>query len=148
MIHPSPTTPIPAHIARGTLLETLSATATKPAFVVLGFANTSYKIHLEPRGEIATPAGKRIEGVIHAQAKRIDRVNSGGRYVEPVFGRPRRVQGSVLAVDEHRNTLTVAAGVPVVVTPTDPRQSAADFARGDFVSFDVLRGATFTPRPA
>ena len=86
--------------------------------------------------------GKRLICTIRAKARRIDVVQTGGRYVEPVYGRPRRVQGAVLAIDEGANTITIGAGVPIVVKPTDARQKAADFALGDFVTFGVLPGAT------
>lgn len=69
-------------------------------------------------------------------------MQSGGRYLEPVYGRPRRVQGSVIAIDA--NSIVVNAGVPVLVEPTDPRQNPGSFAVGQFVSFDALDGATFT----
>ncbi len=59
-----------------------------------------------------------------------------------MYGRPRRVQGSVIAIDG--NSIVVNAGVPVHVEPTDPRQTAASFEVGQFVSFDALDGATFT----
>ena len=143
MLHPAPTTKLAPHLARGTVVEHIAATATKPAFVVLGFANTSYKMHLEPTGEVATPVGKTVIGTIRAEAKRVDVVTSGGRFVEPVFGRPRQVQGAVLGNDG--GVITVHAGVPIVCTLSDPRQKAEDFAVGDFVGFAVSRGATFTP---
>lgn len=145
MLHPAPISELPKHVARGKLAERIAATATKPEFVVLTFANTSYRLHLEPKGAIDVDLGKRVEGVIRAEARRVDKVGSGGRYVEPVFGRPRRVQGSVVATDASANTVTVNAGVPIVCTLTDGRQRADDFELADFVSFDVLRGATFTP---
>lgn len=73
----------------------------------------------------------------------MDRVDTGGRYVEPVYGPPRRVQGSVVAVTaEH---VVIHAGFPIHCRPTDPRQSPEQFKPGDFLSFDVLPGATFTP---
>jgi len=144
MLHPAPVTQLPAHVARGKLLEQVDATATTPAYVVLTFPNTSYRLRLHPEGGVRAELGKRIEGVIHADARRVDKVGSGGRYVEPVFGRPRRVQGSVVAKDEKANTITVHAGVPIVCRLTDARQRADQFEVGDFVSFDVLRGATFT----
>jgi len=72
-------------------------------------------------------------------------VGTGGRYVEPVYGRPRRVQGSVIAIDQANNAVVVDATIPIHCTPTDPRQKATDFQPGQFVSFDVLEGATFTP---
>ncbi|HZW09240.1 MAG TPA: hypothetical protein VFF69_04990 [Phycisphaerales bacterium] len=143
MIHPAPTTKIDPRLARGTFLGAVAATATKPASVKLAFPNTRYEMHLLPESGVATEPGKRIIGTIHAQARRIDRVETGGRYVEPVFGRPRRVQGRVVAVETESNEVVVHAGVPIHCRPTDPRQKATDFAEGDFVSFDVLEGATF-----
>jgi hypothetical protein len=121
------------------------ATATRPAHIILTILDTSYQLHLLPSGEIRTPVGKRIVGTIRAQARRVDKVSTGGRYVEPVIGRPRRVQGSVVEGDAPARTITVDAGVPIVCTLTDSRQSAAAFGPGDLVSFDVLDGATFTP---
>lgn len=145
MITPSPTTKIAPYLARGILAETHAATATKPAYVVVEFPNTSYKTHLLPVGTISTAIGKRIVGIVRVDARRVDVVKSGGRFVEPVFGRPRRVQGTVVATDASANTVTVSAGFPVVLKLTDPRQRADQFAEGDFVSCDVLDGATFTP---
>ncbi len=145
MIHPAPTTKIDPRHARGTLLEVRPETATKPAFAVIAFPNTRYELHLIPRSAIETPPGKRIVGTIHARAKRIDEVGTGGRYVEPVAGRPRRVQGVIVAVEAPTNEIVVNAGVPIHCRPTDPRQKATDFREGQFVSFDVMEGAEFAP---
>lgn len=147
MIHPAPTTPIEPTLARAVLAQRLPATATRPAFSVLEFPNSSYELHLEDAPECAAAApapGSRVVGVIMAEAMRIDIVRSGGRYVEPVAGRPRRVQGMVIAVTPKQ--VVVDAGMPIHCTPTDPRQRPDDFKPGDFVSFDVRRGATFEPR--
>jgi len=145
MITPAPTTVIDPSLARGTLTSVVPATATKPGYITVGFPNTSYDLHLLPTVPVKTPVGKKIMGTIHARARRIDEVKTGGRYVEPVFGRPRRVQGSVVAVDPTKNTVVVSAGVPFHCSPTDARQKAGDFVVGQFVSFDVLDGASFTP---
>ncbi len=143
MIDPSPTTAIDPKLARGTLEEVHEASATKPAFIVVSFANTSYRSHfeIEDPGAITATVGKRIVGTIRAEAKRIDVVTTGGRYVEPVYGRPRRVQGTVIAIED--GAVVVNAGMPIHCTPTDDRQNAGDFEAGQFVSFDVLRGARF-----
>ena len=144
MIVPAPTSKIDPAVARGVLEEVVPETATAPAHVVVSFPNTSYRTHLLPAAPVSTEPGKRILGVIRCRARRIDKVTTGGRYLEPVYGRPRRVQGSVIAVQG--DSVVVDASVPVHVTPTDPRQKAADFQPGDFVSFDALDGATFTPQ--
>lgn len=146
MIKPAPTGAVEKTVARATLLERIDATATRPERVVIGFPNTDYQLHLIPDGEVTGEIGKRILGTIHAQARRIDVCRTGGRYVEPVYGRPRRVQGAVLATDPRTNTILVGAGMPIHCTLTDPRQRADAFSVGDFVSFDVLDGATFRQR--
>lgn len=143
MLHPAPTTRIAPGVARAVLEECRPETATSPAFVVLRFYNSDYLVHLLPIGEIAAEPGRRVTGVLRAEAKRVDVVRTGGKYVEPVIGRPRRVQGRVIETDTSRNTLTVDAGLPIVCRLTDHRQRAGDFEPGQFVSFDVLRGATF-----
>lgn len=143
MITPSPTSKIDPALARGTLVEVVPPRATKKGYIVFAVPNTSYQLHLLPTREIATEPGKRLVGTIKAEARRIDVVQSGGRFVEPVFGRPRRVQGSVVRIEG--NAVVVDAGVPIHCTPTDARQQAGGFKEGDFVGFDVLDGASFTP---
>jgi hypothetical protein len=148
MITPSPTSKIDPHLARGVLLEKTPATATRPAYVTIHIPNTSYELKLVsgvPVEAIAAAPGKRIIGRIRAQARRVDVVKTGGRYVEPVYGRPQRVQGAVVSVDAEHNTITVNAGVPITCELTDRRQRADQFQPGQFVSFDVLEGAGFTP---
>jgi len=147
MIKPSPTGTIDKTLARATLLERIDATATRPERIVLGFANSDYRLHLVPEGEVQGEIGKRVIGTIHARAKRVDECRTGGRYVEPVYGRPRRVQGTVLAIDEGSNVLVVGAGMPIHCELTDPRQKASGFEVGDFVTFDVLEGASFRQAP-
>lgn len=160
MIHPAPTTPLAPGLARGVLVESVAATATRPAHVRLSFANTSYVLHLLPVGPVKARPGEKVLGTIRARARRVDVVPSGGKYVEPVIGRPRRVQGRVVGrvvgrvagdsagggVGDGQGTIIVDAGVPMHCTLTDARQHAEDFAVGDLVSFDVLDGASFTPK--
>lgn len=145
MIHPAPTTPIAPHIARGELLEVLPALAARPACIVVAFPNTSYQVHLVPTAEITTPVGKRILGTVRARTRRVDAVGTGGKYVEPVFGKPRRVQGTVIAVDDAANTITVNVGFPMVCTLGDQRQRPSQFAPGQMVAFDLPEHPTFTP---
>lgn len=141
MLHPAPTTKIDPKLARGVLEEMLPATATKPAYAVISFPNTSYRVHLEPVGEITGKPGKTIVGIIRARAKRIDTCATGGRFIDPVFGRPRRVQGSIVAIEG--DAVVVNTGVPIHCVPTDPRQEASDFEVGQFVSMGVEGGTSF-----
>lgn len=144
MITPSPTTRIAPTLARGVHGGMTEATAGRPSCLIFEVPNTSYQLYLRPGGEVTTPKGKRLIGTILAQAKRIDVVTTGGQYVEPVTGRPRRVQGTVVGVEG--NAVVVDAGVPIHCTPTDARQSASQFQVGQFVSFDVMDGASFKPQ--
>jgi hypothetical protein len=141
MIYPAPTSKIDPTLARGLLEEVVEPTATRPGYIVVSLPNTSYRLHLLPATPITAELGKRIIGTIRAKARRIDSVQTGGRYVEPVFGRPRRIQGSVISVTA--DAVVVDASMPIHVTLTDPRQKTTDFAPGQFVSFDALDGATF-----
>ncbi len=145
MIHPAPTTTIDPSLARGVLEAVVPPTATRPGHVVISFPNTSYQMHLIPGAPVASEIGKRIIGVIRASARRVDLVTTGGKYVEPVFGHPRRVQGRVLGTDPTGRGLVIDASVPIHCALTDARQSLADFPVGEIVSFDVLDGATFWP---
>lgn len=148
MITPAPTTKIDPKLCRGVFEGTAPAAHSvgEPSaeYIVISIPDTSYQLHLIPTSPVTTKKGDRIIGTIRLSARRIDVVQTGGRYVEPVFGRPRRVQGTVIAIE--RDAIVVQAGVPIWVQPTDPRQSPDGFAVGQFVSFDALEGGTFTPR--
>ncbi len=143
MIHPAPTTVIDPRLARGTLREVVPETATKPGYVRITYPNSRYELHLRCEPDASLEPGKRIIGTIHARARRIDVVGTGGRYVEPVVGRPRRVQGMIVALETATSEIVVHAGVPIHCKPTDPRQKVTDFEVGQFVSFDVMDGASF-----
>jgi hypothetical protein len=80
-------------------------------------------------------AGKRVSGTVHAPARKIEAVSQGGNYVEPLFGRPRRMQGLVLKQDLAENILTVQTGYEVAVQ-LPPQQSAADYPVGSRVGWD------------
>jgi hypothetical protein len=130
----APTTQTDPTLAHGTLAESADAK------VVLVLPGTDYRLHLA----VATPPpakpGDRVTGRIFARARRVDVVGAGGRYIEPVYGRPRRVQGSVVATDRATNTIVVKAVCPFTCELTAGQQ-AADFKVGQLVSFDVERGA-------
>lgn len=147
MLDPAPTTKIDPALARGTLAEIHEATATNPAFVVVTFPNTDYRVYLRPFGDELGPfrakVGQKVIGRVRAEARRIDSVGAGGRYVEPTYGRPRRVQGMVRVAESTENAVLVNAGVPVHLIVTAPGQSPEQFVAGDFVTCGVLDGATF-----
>ncbi|MFN0011084.1 MAG: hypothetical protein ACKVS8_05495 [Phycisphaerales bacterium] len=146
-------------VARATLAEIVPATATKHAHIVLTLTGSSYALHLRTTpaaaDSLAARLGKKVSGIITVQARRVDVAGTGGRFIEPLVGRPRRVQGTVLARDTAANTLTLnAAGaaavdgpsLPILLKLTDARQRADQFAVGVMVGCDVLDGGTFDPR--
>lgn len=144
MLYPAPTTKIDPSLARGVLEAVVAPTATKPGHVVISFPNTSYQMHLLPTRPVSGEVGKRIIGIVRATARRVDAVSTGGKYVEPVFGHPRRVQGRVVGHDDGARVLIVDAAVPMHCTLSDQRQTPSDFPIGELVSFDALDGSTFT----
>lgn len=145
MIHPAPTSKIDPTLARGVLESISERSKTDAGHIVISFPNTSYETHLRPTAEIATEVGKRIIGTIRVEARRVDIVDTGGKYIEPVYGQPRRIQGRVVAIVPETNTIVADCGMPVHMHLTDDRQRAANFALGDLVTCDVRDGATFTP---
>jgi hypothetical protein len=123
---------------QGVLIE------SKPDMAIIGLPGSEYRLHLVTAAPLSAPLNKPIHGTAFARAKRVDKVPSGGRFIEPIYGRPRRLQGRVIATDPQRNTITVNAGAPFVCELT-MNQKAETFAEGDLVSFDVERGARFEP---
>ena len=109
--------------------------------IILSVEGTDYRLHLVPVGAVGEP-GERVRGVVRVEARRVDVVPAGGRFVEPVYGRPRRVQGRVIGGDVAANELHLKAGAPVVVK-LEAAQQAGAFAVGQLVGFDARAGATF-----
>lgn len=111
-------------------------------WVQVRLPDTDYRIRLVPAEGLSVAVGDKVTGVIRAQALRMDVIPAGGRYIEPVQGRPRRVQGRVVGGNVSLNEVYIKAGPGVVVTPMAP-QRASDFSIGQMVSFDVRDGSTF-----
>ena len=130
----------PGALARG-ILESLTDDE-----LVLAIPHTAYRLHLVPTvaaGEVDVPVGKRIRGVIEAQALRIHPARGGGRFIEPVWGAPRIVAGEVLQVDQANQRVLVDASVPMWVAAEG--QDLGALTEGQLVNFYVRSGATFSP---
>ena len=117
----------------------------KGELLILALPGSEYQVYLAADASVTGDATGRLKGRVLARARRVDVVTSGGRFVEPVYGRPRRVQGVVVATDTTKNTITVRAALPITVELTDLRQKASQFTPGQFVGFDIERGARFEP---
>ena len=72
---------------------------------------------------------------------------AGGNFIEPLDGRPRIVQGTVLAIDPTANEVLLDLVVPIRLEMFEG-QSAGEFATGEMVNFYMHPGATFTPDSA
>lgn len=114
--------------------------------VGLTLDGTSYEIHLAIAGDASRlpKAGKRTSGVIHGKALRMHRAGAGGRFIEPVLGHPRIVQGTVMATDPAANRMLADVVVPMWLE-LEPDQPVREFATGDLVNFYCASGMTFAP---
>jgi len=111
--------------------------------LILDIPGTDYRLHLAPAGPHTPNEGEKVTGRIYAHAKRVDPIRSGGRFIEPGYGRPRRVQGTITGGDLEENRLYVNCGGAPVIATLMPAQQAGDFGIGQMVLFDVERGARF-----
>jgi hypothetical protein len=94
----------------------------------------------------ALAVGERVRGTILAPAWKVDRVELGGNYIEPLTGRPRRMQGTILANNPAANELTVQVGYEVTVKLPE-KYNAADFLPGQRVGWDNIEIPIFEPAP-
>ncbi|MFG0293320.1 MAG: hypothetical protein ACIAQF_08610 [Phycisphaerales bacterium JB065] len=141
-----PTAPNSKRIARAVLLE---KDAEKVVLTFKGHSTgqiqkPTHQMHLTVASPVDTEPGKRILGTIRVEARRLDICGTGGSYVEPVYGRPRRIQGTIIDIDSANASVVVDAGMPIVAK-LDGLQRTSDFKLGDHVTFAVKPGATFEP---
>jgi len=124
-----------------------------PKFVVESFENgivtlkvpgSNYRnsFAVAPQQTAGLVPGMRVRGKIHAPAWKVDRVELGGNYVEPLFGRPRRMQGTILAINPAANELTVQVGYEATVQMPE-KYKATDFVVGERVGWDNIELPTF-----
>ena len=117
--------------------------------VVFKPANTNYELLLEGVG-YEGPINSPVEIVIQMNARKVWTVPSGGNFIEPIFGKPRTIQGRVKAIEGQ--TLVIQAGLPIHVTlPT--ADSAVDLNDGavrvgHLINAMIMPGATYSYRPA
>jgi hypothetical protein len=112
--------------------------------VVLSIPATDYELHLSFNVDSAAVRPGRARGTIHARALRMHRATAGGRFIEPIQGTPRIVQGAVRRVDGSRGRVLIDAAVPMWVSPP-PAQDLDDLKPGELVNFYVESGAAFVP---
>lgn len=93
--------------------------------------------------ELRAAVGTRVRGTIDARALRVHRASGGGRFIEPIDGAPRIVQGAVLDVDVAGRRLLIDVAAPLWIT-LQADQPATEFATGDLVNCYLASGATFS----
>ena len=111
--------------------------------VTLKVLGQNYRNAFAYAGDAIAP-GSRVGGTISCSAYKAEAVSDGGNYVEPLRGRPRRMQGRVLEQHLADNTLTVEVGYPVQVK-LPAHQAAAAFAVGSRIGWDNVAIPTFNP---
>jgi hypothetical protein len=115
--------------------------------VVMSIPGTNYQLHLKPTARLTpTPQG-RVTGLIRCPGHKLDLVSAGGAYVEPLVGRPRRVQGHVIGVIPSTNSIVIEVSGTPIVTDLPDRYAAGSIALDTRVAVDVKEGSTFEPAP-
>jgi hypothetical protein len=117
--------------------------------IVFQPSGTNYELHLGlTNGEKVQVSTRPIEGIIHVKARKVWTVPSGGKFIAPIFGPPKTIQGRVKWLDER--VLLVQGGTNFVVE-MPPSDAAVDLANGAIeagalVNVTALPGATFELR--
>lgn len=117
-----------------------------PEKVVVQIPGTSYQLHLHCPAEPEVSPQGRTRGIIGCRVWKVDLISPGGAFIEPIYGRPRRVQGRVMAHGEGNALVVSVLGCPIVATLPE-RWIADEIPLGTLVGLDVYEGATFEPRP-
>jgi hypothetical protein len=137
----SNTTPAPAPGS----VANLRVIEVRPEFVIFEVPGTEYRLHLATTSPLGGREAKRVHGEIHAKALRMHRSDTGGRFIEPIYGQPRIVQGEVLAVDVAGRRVLMDMAVPVWVS-VQPAQDLDAIQPGELWNCYVESGTRFEPR--
>ncbi len=109
--------------------------SAKNDLITLRIPGTNYRNTFKFSGVAAPGPGAKVFGAIHVLARKTESISDGGNYVEPLFDRPRRMQGLVLARNSQKNQLVVQVGYEVTVQlPAD--QNVSEFPVGSRVGWD------------
>jgi hypothetical protein len=114
--------------------------------VVFAPADTNYEMRLEARGSLeGARVGVILKGLIRAIPRKVWTVPSGGNFIDPIFGPPRRIQGRIRYLDDQM--MVIQCGAPIIVAlPPDP--TIYDLPRGPLTvgvmaNVAVMPDATF-----
>lgn len=116
--------------------------------VVFSPTDTTYRLHLAANDPtFAAHIGQVIPSEIHATARKIFTIASGGGFIAPIFGTPKVVQGRVVYVDQ---TTVVVRASTLIVIELPPTSDAIDLAHGaiivgSMINAVLLPGASIRP---
>lgn len=113
--------------------------------VELNIPGTKYRLALKAAGDVAASPQGRVRGVVRLPVWKLDEVTAGGAYIEPLYGKPRRVQGKVVATLPETNSVVVEVCDQPIVGDLPSRWNAADVVVGSRVGLDILVGGVFEP---
>lgn len=119
--------------------------------IVLALAHTDYRVALQlsvDADRIAVPVGKRIKGVVEAEGMRFHASSGGGQFMEPVYGEPRIVAGTVLHVAPDAGKVLIDAAMPIWFRPLEADQDWSIFTERTLVTGYLKSGISFTPDAA
>ena len=122
--------------------------SSSPGKVILGIYNTNYKLYLDTEDTIDAHHHTRIKGIIRASVWKVDFVSKGGAYIEPVAGKPRRIQGKVEGHIEDENAILIELWNIVIVANLPERWTATEIPEGTKVAVDIQDIPTFELAPA
>ncbi len=115
--------------------------------IIVGLPGTNYRLYLRPTDPVDGALNARTRGLILCPVWKLDLVSAGGAFVEPVWGRPRRVQGRVLAAIPEPNAVVVDVWDTPIVGLLPERYAADQIKPGTRVGLDVKAGSQFQPAP-
>jgi hypothetical protein len=116
--------------------------------VVFAPSNTNYQLRLERQGggpdAPSIPTGVVLDAILRVTARKVWTVPSGGNFIDPIYGPPRKIQGRIRYLDEEQ--MVVQAGTPVLVKlPQDPEAFGlvrGPLTVGGLVNVSALPNAT------
>lgn len=113
--------------------------------VVFEPTGTNYQLHLKTASAYTGPVGVLVEGFVRCEGRKVFTTPAGGRFVQPIFGTPRVVQGRIRAATDDSLLLQAGTAVVVKLPKADDAYdlSAGELTVGAIVNATVLPGASF-----
>ncbi len=115
--------------------------------LIVTLPGTKYQLYLEATTPVTPSPQGRLFGIIQCPVYKVDFVSAGGAYIEPVTGRPRRVQGKVIATILDSNSVVLDVCNTPIVGRLPDRWQVSQIEIGTRLALDIPQGASFAPSP-